>query len=162
MLRFVSLVFFSLLLAGAASAHRIGVPLTTMQWNAAEQAWDIMHRLSVHDVDSHFTGGRANDGLYTTGSGIEELGHYVAGKFHISGHDIDLTYIGAEVDGDQVWVYFELRAPAQTVQIDSDILLGDGETSFTVVNVKRTEGVQSLMFGPRDGAQSVSLIPPPD
>jgi hypothetical protein len=158
--RYAAAIAAALVLASPASAHRVGVPVTTIVWSEQSQTWDIMHRLSVHDVDQHFSGSVSGDDLYATPEGQATLGDYVSNAFQIKGHDLDLKFVGTEVDADQLWVYFELKAPPQTVEIESNILFGDGATSFTVVNVKGSGGTQSLMFRPHDHPKSAQLVPP--
>ncbi len=147
-------------MAGAAHAHRVGVPITTVDYNARAGAWEVVHRVSAHDLEDAFRGKTDLLKLFDTEQGVLEIGNYAASAFRIYGKDITLNYIGAELDGDMAYIYFELRAPDQTLALDSDLLMGEGATSFAHVNVATADGIKSLIFEPETGAQSVVLKRP--
>ena len=111
MIRFVLLfILAALMTVPRASAHRIGIPVTTIEWNAQTEVWEVVHRVSAHDLEKYFSGRADLNTLYDAPEGIAMLGAYSASAFDVAGTQIELSYIGAELDRDQVWIYCEMRA----------------------------------------------------
>jgi hypothetical protein len=160
MIRAIVTAIASLLIAGTASAHRVGIPMTTVDYNVRAGAWEVVHRVSAHDLEAAFQGEPDAMKLFDTEQGILRIGNYAASAFRVYGKDVSLSYVGAELDGDMAYIYFELRAPDQTLAFDSDLLMGEGETGFAHVNVVTSGGIRSLIFAPESGAQSVVLKRP--
>ncbi len=159
-----ALLLACLLVLGAALpafAHRIGIPVTTIEYNAASRTWEIMHRMSVHDFDKAMEDAAHSSRLYTSKEGLAEIHAYVSGHFNITGKGADMRFIGAELDRDMVWVYFELSGQASIVEIDDDLLMGTGQkTSHALVNIAGKDGVTSLIFQKNDRPKRVRLIKP--
>ncbi len=158
--RWISMALAALLVAAPASAHRVGIPLTRIDWNARVGVWEVVHRVSAHDLDAALDKNIDAARLYTSEAGQALIGNYAARAFRVQGKEVSLVYVGAELDADQVYIYFEMRAASETVQIDSDLLLGEGETDFAHVNVNDAAGTASYIFDSESGAKPVSLRRP--
>ena len=144
-----------LLVAAPAHAHRVGVPVTTIAQNPVSKTWEVTHRLSAHDFEPQFQGQISPSRLYDTPEGIALIGEYAAGHFKIGGLS-KATYIGAELDGEFVYIYFEFTPKSDAILIDNDLLF-ETRNSTALVNIETGAGVKSLMFTIADGAKPVSL-----
>jgi hypothetical protein len=145
--------------AGGAGAHRVGIPVTSIDWNARQSIWEVVHRVSAHDLDAAFGSARTTRMLETE-AGLSELGNYCAQNFSVEGQGLTINFLGAELEGDDVYIYFELSAPDQVLLIDSNLLSEAGQTVFAHVNVDGAAGVESYIFGHLDGPRKVALERP--
>lgn len=143
-----------------AYAHRIGIPVTTIAYNQNSHKWEITHRMSVHDFDKAMEGTARSSRLFTSDAGQTEIEDYVSQHFKLAGEGADMRFIGAELDRDMVWVYFELSGKANIVEIDDDMLMEVGQTSHALVNIEGRGGVTSLIFQKREKPKRVRLVKP--
>lgn len=142
-----------------AAAHRVGIPVTTIEWNPGSETWEIIHRLDSHDFDPVMHQSTLPSKLYATTEGILAIGDYIHENFSISG-DIETQYIGAEQEGDFVWIYFEMQAPDQIIEIRDHLLMREGTASTALVNVKTPSGITSLVYTNGDAPKMVNLRRP--
>lgn len=152
-------------MASSATAHRAAIPVSEVKWNSRINVWEITHRMSAHDLSPvMWAQGVDLDGSFDTPETQLALGLYAIEQFSLRGErdEIDLSYVGSERELDQIWIYFELRTPDQTLFIDSDLLLDSPETGverpYALVNVWTGEETQSHIFGERDTEKPVRLI----
>ena len=157
--QFFALCLMALVVIPAAHAHRVGIPLTTIEWNTRSDTWEITHRLDMHDFDPVLTEDFSPSRLYETAGGLAHIDTYVRRHFAITG-ETELTYIGAEQDGDFVWVYYEMQAIDQTLLIRNDLLMGEGATTSALVNIAGAEGLASLVFEEGDSAKPAQIQRP--
>ena len=143
----------------SASAHRVGLPVTTIEWNPRSQMWEITHRIDAHDFNPMMYETTRPSTLYTTPQGQAAIGNYVRNHFSISG-DLMTEYIGAEMEGDFVWIYTEMQAADQTIEIRDSLLMDKSEDATALVNVKDKAGVTSLVFTAGEHSKAVELKRP--
>lgn len=168
MMRYVRLGLVSALwlVAGLlpASAHRVGIPVTTLEWHEPSGSWHLIHKVSAHDLEPALgVEGLAREEIYETRDGQARIARYVLENFTLKGHRaaVEFSYIGAENDADQVWIYFELRSPDQLLSIRNTLLHGrQTEGAHALVNVHNRGGVETLLFASLDGEREVSLERP--
>lgn len=164
-----AVLFFSLVCIAAnlyflpaASAHRVGIPVTTFEWHAPDEVWHVVHRLSVHDF------GPAIEGLELdkaeTAEGQTLIGRYVLERFLIAGQTdaLEISYLGAEEDADSFYVYFQISSPDQTVAIENGLgLVGDrDERRHALVNMTRGKETSTLLFTAQSGTEELELVRP--
>jgi len=148
------------LTAGPASAHRVGIPVTTLEWNARTSVWEITHRLPAHDMELAF-GGPVDLAQISDADLSAIVNEYVLTHFTLLGL-MHLTYVGAEADNDYIWAYYELRGPDQRVILRNRLLSGVEGTAGGLVNVEAGDTVQSLVYGDGDIWKGVSLNRAPE
>jgi hypothetical protein len=140
-----------------AFAHRVGVPTTLIEQNPVSGVWEITHRVSAHDFDEVFAGLINPVQLYSSSQGQKLIETYVGERFKVEGELVALSYIGAELDGDFVFIYSELETESMTVTVDNQLLLDLPGISEAFINVKAGEGVHTAQFFENSGPVVVSL-----
>ena len=153
-------VLAGVLFAVPAYAHRIGIPVTTIDYNQASDKWEVVHRLSAHDFDKLMASKISPAKLYASQEGLAQIEDYTETAFRLTGEGAELVFIGAELDRDMVWIYYELESASEAIEIDSNLLMGTGRTSHALVNISGRDGVTSLIFTPTDGPKRVQLTRP--
>lgn len=150
------------LFSPAASAHRVGIPLTTLEWDVPSQRWHLVHRLSVHDFAPVIDG--VDTGALDTAEGQTLIGRYVLDHFTLAGRSeaIEMSYLGAEEDADSFYVYFQLASPDQVIEIENRLVEAGGgdERRHALVNLTSGKEVSTLLFTLRDGPKLLDLVRP--
>ena len=147
-----------LLFGQVADAHRVGIPVTTIEWNDRSQVWEIIHRLSAHDMEDAFGPG-TDLGALGQSELNTEISSYVDSKFQILGI-MSLEFVGAEIDRDIAWAYYELSGLDQTVVVRNQLLQDAEATSVSLINVESANGRRSLSFDKESGWQGLKLERP--
>jgi hypothetical protein len=143
-----------------ASAHRTSSSLTTMVWIDTEQSFEITHRLHLHDVQQALRNVIADPSTTIFDvKGQAELILYMDETFTAAstGGPIALEPIGAEVEGDYVYVYQEAKLTALPAVLSiTDITFHDiyGEQE-NQVNLEYNNQVTSLVFNVSENTAKV-------
>jgi hypothetical protein len=157
-------VAMALCAATSLKAHRLRMAMTTVRWRPDRGLLEITHRLHTGDAELALAGG-------TPGSGHDDEGHhhgrgalsmdnarqrarialYVARRFgliHPDSGPMALNTLGAEVEGDNVFVYQEGALPAlpARLQVRNEILTEVFTDQTNHVNVHAGGEVFSLVF----------------
>ena len=148
--------------AASASAHRIAAPMTVISPNARTGLWEVVHRISVHDMEPLLlAAGVGTAGEEGEAALLAFAGDYVADRFDVEGTraPVRLDFVGAEVDGDFVFVYFEFDSDDQPVVLRNAIMVDDAESfGFAFVNVEDGQGaVVTGMFTAQERAARAEL-----
>ena len=151
-------IWAGVFLGAPAHAHRVGIPVTTIEWNDRSERWEIIHRLSAHDLEDAFGPG-TDLGALDQQELNEVISAYVESKFFILGI-MTLTYVGAEIDRDAVWAYYELSGLDQTVVVSNHLLQEAEATSVSLINVETARGRRSLTFDADSGWSGLALERP--
>ena len=147
-----------LMLGVPAHAHRVGIPVTTIEWNDRSQVWEIIHRLSAHDLEDALGPG-TDLGALSPQELNQTLSSYVEDWFQIAGI-MSLNFVGAEIDRDIVWSYYELSGLDQTIVIRNQLLQSAEATSVSLINVETRRGRESLTFDADSGWKGLKLERP--
>lgn len=138
-----------LLLAVAAQAHRQPGVVSRIEWSVDDQALHITHRLHAHDAVRLLTDGAGLDSL----DGLAMVALHVDTQFALTTErdatPMPLQMIGAETEGDDVYVYQQLdlsEAPAQ-VHVANQLLDQFDGTANTVVLIVEGQ-TQSFVGAP--------------
>lgn len=163
---FAILLFCAIAMTATAFAHRMPGSLSTIKTNPASGTIEIIHRLHNHDAEQGIVTvlgdrsitleqlvGRAHLALY-----VEErfiIAAIVDGKI---GAPLELELIGAELDGEYVLVYQELKGalPAE-IAVRNDILRDVFPEQVNQVNIATAGEVRSLTFQEKDQWHSTRL-----
>lgn len=146
----------------SAHAHRVGIPVTTLEWHAPSNMWHMVHRLSVHDF------AEAIDGLDTDGLETPEaqalIGRYVIDHFVMVGQTdaLEISYLGAEEDADSFFVYFQLSSPDQMIEIKNELAVPGArdDRRHAMVNIANGKDTATLLFTADDGVKVLALKRP--
>ena len=151
-------VICAALIAAPAMAHRLGVPVTSIEWNSRSSVWEITHRMSAHDFEAAQAPG-FDLGSLSDADLQQKVSTYIQSNFQILGL-MGLNYIGAETAGDHVWAYYELSGFDQPVLIRNQLLLDTDATSSSLVNIQTGGELRSLNFNAESDWSSVTLARP--
>ena len=162
-LAFIGALMFFASVSAPASAHRVGIPLTTLEWHEPSGRWHLVHRLSSHDFAGQIP--EIGDAGLDTREAQEGMARFILSHFQIRGtkDTVRFSYLGAEEDADSFWIYFELASTDQDIVIDNRLVLEDAENDprrHALVNISAGEGVTSLLFTPADAPKQVRLERP--
>lgn len=152
----------ALLWSPAALAHRVGIPVTTIEWHAPSKAWHVVHRLSAHDFAQALKG--LDLGHLESLEEQAAIGRYVIAHFQIVGEtaDIEVSYLGAEEEADSFYVYFQMTMPDQSVEIKNELAsVGDSDDRrHALVNIANGKGTSTLLFTAEDPVKALTLARP--
>lgn len=155
----------SIMFMGSVWAHEQKTAVTRILFNPNTQNIEVMHRFLIHDAE-HAAGqifGIGQDLLESEDSRAL-FSSYVINRFSIealfvSGEslDLDLTYIGAEVDGQFLWVYQETSTIEEVAAFTMvNMALRDvWPDQSNLVNVEKGGEVFSVLF---DGGAEVKTL----
>lgn len=155
---FTVCLILGILSATPVSAHRTGIPVTSIEWNERSNKWEVSHRLSAHDLEKVIGSGVDLNSL--SDHELESaVSAYIQSKFFVLGL-MFLQFVGAEVEGEYVWAYYELWGWGQTVVVSNKLLTEIDSTSVTLVNVTAGENVRSIVFEQDAAPKRVKLQRP--
>jgi hypothetical protein len=154
---------FSLgLVAADATAHRMNAALSIIEINGRTGELELIHRLYAHDLEHAIDLGAAGIRYFETEAGKRALKSYTEANFTLKdarGRPVALRFIGTELSGDLVYIYFAGRAPAgKHVLVDSDLLQAYSERQINQVNVRASGQTRSAVFV--DGAVAKRIAIP--
>lgn len=150
-----------LAIALTASAHREPGSLTSIEWNEASGMTEIIHRLHSHDAELGIGAILDRPDLSALDlAGRAYIALYVEERFHMASEDgeLELSLIGAELEGDHVLIYQEYagRLP-RNLRIRDDILRDAYPAQINQVNIKDGDATHSLVFADGDKWQSYEM-----
>ena len=136
-------------------ADRIPGSLTTIAWNEASGRTEIVHRLHSHDAELGIPGvpGEASLSMLDL-EARARAALYVEARFFIANDNgkLELTLIGAELDGQYLLVYQELAERLSgRLRVRSDILRDAYPAQINQVNIDDGGTVHTLAFGGNEG-----------
>lgn len=150
-----------------AYAHRAKAALTVVRWNASGKELEVEHKLHAHDAEVALSqqAGIATPDL----SRLEDqakLALYVEARFSLTppgGQPLPLKLLGAELQGDHIFIYQELvlQAPPKGLVVENRILRDVFRTQVNQVNFDMAGGdpahIRTLTFNGQDKAESVTF-----
>jgi hypothetical protein len=154
------------LVATSPSAHRMPGSLSTIKTNSISGATEVIHRLHTHDAELGIIA-ILKDRSITLEQlvGRAQLALYVEERFLLAtvnegsiGAPLELELIGAELDGEFVLVYQEVKgALPREIAIRNDILRDVFPDQVNHVNIAVSGEVRSLTFQEDDKWQITAL-----
>ena len=153
------------LVSGLSAAHQQKTAVTRILFNDSTGNIEVMHRFFIHDAE-HAAGvvfGEAQN-LMESADSRKLFSNYVMNRFAVVAEDsqgemteLNLKYVGEEVDGQFLWVYQE------TVQLQDIAALSVVHIALrdvwpdqaNLVNIQRDGQIHSLSFA--DSADSLSI-----
>ena len=163
----LALACLLLVLSPSLSAHQQKNAVTRILFNPNTGNIEVMHRFFVHDAEhaaSLIFGGR--QALMESAESRELFSSYVINRFAVearyadgSSEELDLAYLGSEVDGQFLWVYQEIPQSAQVMAMTVvNLALRDvWPEQSNLVNIERGDEIYSLTFDGSDEVLSVDM-----
>tara|TARA_R110002096_G_scaffold97342_1_gene216876 strand:+ start:1042 stop:1557 length:516 start_codon:yes stop_codon:yes gene_type:complete len=142
------------LMAAPAAAHRVHAGVTEIVISATTGELQISHRVYSHDLLEAIGSDTPDEEVwYASPEGIAATGAYAAAHFRIGEGDgrlIEPEYVGAELDGELLWIYFVAPAPADSSAfvVDNDLLADAFEDQVMMTNIVIDSVVRTAMQGP--------------
>ncbi len=159
------LCLFCAVLPSLGSAHQQKTAVTRILFNASTGNIEVMHRFFIHDAE-HAAGVvfGVSQNLMESAASRELFSNYVMNRFAVAVEDsqgesseLDLEYVGEEIDGQFLWVYQE-TAQLQDVRAMSVVHVALRDVwpdQANLVNVERDGEIHSLSFV--DSAETLRL-----
>ena len=151
----------SALTVAPALAHRMDAAISTLDIRPDGRTLQVTHRLYAHDLEHTLDLGPVGVGWFDTGEGQQALGAYAARAFVLRdgrGRDVALRFVGAETQGDLVFIYFEGTLPrGRELEVDSNLLVEFSEAQRNLVNLQRGSQTVSATFGVSDGPRRMTI-----
>ena len=151
---------------GQVMAHRMDAAISTLDIRPDGRTLQVTHRLYAHDLEHTLDLGPVGVGWFDTSEGQQALGAYAARAFVLRdgrGRDVALRFVGAETQGDLVFIYFEGTLPrGRELEVDSNLLVEFSEAQRNLVNLQRGSLTVSATFGVSDGPRRMTIpqVPP--
>ena len=144
-----------LLIAAAPSfAHRVHAGVTEIAVNPRTSEMEILHRLYAHDLMEALDRleEEASD-FVATDEGLEAVGDYAGAHFRVAdgeGRVMAIDYVGAEIDGEFIWIYFSAPEPASqdAFIVDNALLAETFDDQVMMTNFRFHSQVRTAMQGP--------------
>lgn len=157
-----SLGLLALLLASTPTlAHRLEAALSVVEVNPSNGVLEITHRLYAHDLEHALDLGPVGVGYFQTPEGQAAIKTYCERQFFIGngqGKALPLQFVGAELSGDLLYVYFEAgRYRGRDLTLDSNLLQDFTEAQVNQVNVRRDGKTVSARFQTGTPARRIDL-----
>jgi hypothetical protein len=160
--RIAELGLLAVLLAGNPSnAHRLEAALSLVEINPSSGVLEITHRLYAHDLEHALDLGPVGAGYFETPKGQTAIKTYCERQFFIGdgqGKALPVTFVGAELSGDLLYVYFEAdRYRGRDLTLDSNLLQDFTQAQVNQVNVRRDGKTVSARFQSDTAAKRIGL-----
>ncbi len=142
-------------------AHRIEAALSVVEVNPSSGVLEITHRLFAHDLEHALDLGPVGAGYFETPDGLAAIKAYCERQFFIgdeAGRALRLQFVGAELSGDLLYVYFEAgRYSGKALTLDSNLLQDFTEAQVNQINLRRAGKTVSARFQTGTPAKQMRL-----
>lgn len=144
----------AVLVTAPVFAHRMKAGATEVAVNDRTGELEIIHRVYAHDLIEALGNLTMDEAEFMTSeSGLDQIENLMRSEFRLAEGDgrlLDLTYVGAELDGEFAWIYFTAPVPDDTSSfvVDNDILSGAFEDQIMMTNFRVDSDVRTAMQGP--------------
>jgi hypothetical protein len=152
----------ALLAPAPASAHRMNVAMSLIEVSPRSGRLEITHTLYAHDLEGALLAGAVSLSWLESAQGQQALRAYCLRQFTLTnqaGRPLVLSFVGAELRGDVINIYFDApRYAGTSVIVDSNLLQDISDSQVNQVNVRANGKTVSATFSA--GAQAVRLAMP--
>lgn len=141
-------------MAAPVHAHRMKAGATEIAVNERSGEMEIIHRVYAHDLLEALGDLEMEEADFLSSpSGLQQVEDLVRAEFRVAEGDgrlLNLSYIGAELDGEFAWIYFTAPVPEDTSSfvVDNDLLSTAFEDQVMMTNFRFNSDVRTAMQGP--------------
>lgn len=141
-------------MAAPGHAHRMKAGATEIAVNERSGEMEIIHRVYAHDLLEALGDLEMEEADFLSSpSGLQQVEDLVRAEFRVAEGDgrlLNLSYIGAELDGEFAWIYFTAPVPEDTSSfvVDNDLLSNAFEDQVMMTNFRFNSDVRTAMQGP--------------
>jgi hypothetical protein len=160
LLGFIAVVV-SLTATTPAFAHRMNTAMSLIEVSPSTGKLEISHTLFAHDLEGVLGAGPVRINWLESPQGEAAIKAYCLNQFIITdgrGRPLRLTFVGVELRGDMINVYFEApRFAGRAVIIDSNFLQDVSDSQINRVNLRANGRTTSAVFEAGAPARRVAL-----
>lgn len=139
----------------SVSAHRAKAALTIAEYNADTRNFEVTHQLHLHDAQFALNRivGNPQASIFDLEQQAELLLH-LGEQFEMRSaqHDIKLNPLGAEIDGDHLYLFYESAPlePPKTIRVRHDLLRDIFPDQINQINVTIGPVLRTLILNEED------------
>ncbi|MEM6475242.1 MAG: DUF6702 family protein [Pseudomonadota bacterium] len=162
MIRLFAGLIALLMVAAPSAAHQQKVSTSTVEHNSRTGLLEVIHRISLHDAEHALRAqGKSAADIVDDVPSRRAFARYVAERFSVTveGQPLDLTILGSEIDGGNLFIYQEARSPGigTVLTVQSQILTDIWAKQVNRVNIGRPTSPTTLIFRQGEPAKSGRL-----
>jgi hypothetical protein len=152
--RLICAIAGAVLITAPVFAHRLHAGVTEITINARTQEMEIIHRVFVEDLMVAIGHDDAEEAeFFVSSDGLNAIKTYAESQFRFAdstGLLFELSYVGAELDGEFAWIYFTAEAPdiEAGFAVDNDLLADLFDDQVMMTNLRFNNSVRTAMQGP--------------
>jgi hypothetical protein len=151
----------SLTLATPALAHRMNTAMSLIEVSPTTQKLELTHTLYAHDMEGVLAAGAVRMSWLESPQGEAAIKAYCLRQFTITdqrGRPLRLTFVGVELRGDSIQVYFEApRFSGSSIIVDSNFLQEVSDSQVNRVNVRVNGRTNSAVFEAGTEARRIAM-----
>ena len=144
-----------------AQAHRMNTAMTLIEVSATGGRLEVTHTLYAHDMEDALRAGAVPLSWFETREGKNAIRDYCLAQFTLNdarGRPIALTFVGLELRGDAIDIYFDApRYRGTSVIVDSNFLQETSDSQINRVNVRARGRTVSAVFQVGAGSQQIAM-----
>lgn len=142
-------------------AHRMNAAISLVEVSARTGRLEVTHSVYAHDLEGALLAGAVSLSWLESDVGQQALRAYCLRQFTLasqSGRPINLNFVGAELRGDVIHIYFDApRYRGASVIVDSNLLQDISDAQVNRVNVRANGKTASATFAPGAGAVRIAV-----
>jgi hypothetical protein len=154
--------WLALLSPGTAQAHRMNAAMSLIEVSPTNGRLEVTHTLYAHDLEDALLAGAVSMNWLESQAGQQALRAYCLRQFTLtdqSGVPLPLEFVGAQLQGDVINVFFDApRYLGSSIIVDSNLLQDISENQVNQVNVRVAGRTVSATFVV--GAQAERIMLP--
>lgn len=144
------------------SAHRMDSAMSVIDVAPNGDDIEITHRIFAHDLEHVFELTQTNMDYFESEDGAKLIREYIEGAFYIktdpNGAKLPLRFIGVELAGDIVYVFFDAKINnAGSLTFDNNILEEYSQRQMNYLNLHFNGQTKSLIFSNGNQEQTLQL-----
>jgi hypothetical protein len=133
--------------------HPFHISVLDMEYDEDSKAIEISCRIFLDDLEETLRNYTGEAHLDIMAEASQETVHtalkrYVSEKVKISvnGKEVEMTYLGEEIDGDVMWCYIEVTKvkKLQSIEVENQLLLDIFDDQMNLVHMKAFGSTKSL------------------
>jgi hypothetical protein len=140
----------SAILPTHAQAHRMNAAMSLVEISPTNGRLEVTHTLFAHDLEGALGAGSVDLTWFEKPQGQTALRTYCLSKFTLlaqNNRPIALSFVGVELNGAVINVYFEAPRPrGRDVTVDSNFLQDVSDTQVNQVNLRANGRTVSAVF----------------
>jgi hypothetical protein len=157
----VAVALVSLSSVTSTFAHRMNTAMSLIEVSPTDGRLELTHTLYAHDLEGVLAAGAVPMSWLETPQGEAAIRAYCLRHFTITdqrGRPLRLNFVGVELRGDLIQVYFDApRYAGESVIVDSNFLQDVSDSQINRVNVRARGRTVSAVFEAGATARRIAI-----